>query len=69
MEEVLKGLVGSRIDVSCGTAAVFRGKIEGVSDGVLRLLDEDDRSVYLSVDKITSVCECGDSTGRPGFIG
>lgn len=69
MEELLRKFVGKKIDVSCGSSAVFRGSVEEVNAGVLYLLDEDDRKVFLAVDKIASVCECSDSGGRPGFIG
>lgn len=69
MEELLKGLKGKKIDVSCGTTAVFRGTVSGVEDGVLHIIDDDERTVYIAVSKIATVMEYGDSAHRPGFIG
>lgn len=68
MEELLKKLKGKKIDVSCGTTAVFRGDVMDVENGVLRLHDEDDRDVFVAIDKISVVGECSDSATRPGFI-
>ncbi len=68
MEELLKKLKGKKIDVLCGTNAVFRGEVMDVDNGILRLHDEDDRDVYVSIDKISIVGECSDSATRPGFI-
>jgi hypothetical protein len=69
MEELLKQFVGKKIDVSCGGSAVYRGRVQDVRDGVLFLVDEDERAIYLSIGKIASVCECKDNAGRPGFVG
>ncbi len=68
MEELLKRLKGKKIDVSCGTTAVFRGDIIEVDNGVLHLRDEDSRDVFVAVDKVSMVCECSESSTRPGFI-
>lgn len=69
METLLATLIGRSVDVGCGSAAVFRGEIVEVRDGVLFLRDEEQRVTYLSVHKIASVCERIDSHSRPGFIG
>lgn len=69
MEELLKQFVGKRIDVSCGTTAVFRGLVRNMSDGILSLVDDDERELFIAVDKIASICECKDNSGRPGFLG
>ena len=69
MEELLKQFVGKRIDVSCGSTAVFRGLVKDVRDGILSLVNEDERDVFIAVDKIASVCECKDNSVRPGFVG
>lgn len=69
MEELLKQLVGKKIDVSCGATAIFRGKVDKVNDGVLCLVDEDLNTVFLAIEKIASVSECKENAGRPGFIG
>ena len=67
--EILDLLSGKKIDVSCGVGAVLRGEVIEVKDGVLYLRDEDDKSAYISIDKIASVYECSDSVSRPGFVG
>ena len=69
MEELIKGLKGKKVDISCGSGAVLRGEVMDVKDGVLYLRDEDEKSAYVAVDKIATVYECSDSASRPGFIG
>jgi hypothetical protein len=68
MEELIKGMIGTKVDITCGTSAVYRGEVLEVRSGVARLKDEDDRTIYLSTDKISTVIEVSDSTHRPGFI-
>lgn len=69
MEELIKKLIGKKIDVSCGPGAMLRGEVLEVRDGVLYLRDEDEKSAYVAIDKIATVYECSDSVTRPGFIG
>ena len=69
MEELIRRLVGKKIDVSCGSGAILRGEVIDVRDGVLYLRDEDNKSAYVAIDKIATVYECSDSSSRPGFIG
>jgi hypothetical protein len=68
MEELLKQLLGNKIDVTCGSTATFRGDVMDVKSGVLYLRDEDERIAYVSVDKIAVVSEVNDHATRPGFI-
>ena len=69
MEELLKHLLGKKIDVTCGTNATFRGDVVDVKSGVLYLRDEDDKVAYVAIDKIAVIYECKDEHARPGFIG
>lgn len=69
MEDLLKQMLGKKIDVTCGTNAAFRGDVIDVKGGVLFLRDEDDKVAYVAVDKIAVVYECKDPQSRPGFIG
>ena len=69
MEELLKSLMGKKVDISCGTNAAFRGDVVDVKDGVLYLRDEDEKVAYVAVDKIAVIYECKDAVGNPGFIG
>lgn len=68
MEELLKNLLGKKIDVSCGTNAAFRGDVVDVKGGVLYLRDEDSKVAYVSIDKIAVIYECKDMQPRPGFV-
>ena len=68
MEELLKQLLGKKIDVTCGTNAAFRGDVVDVKSGVLYLRDEADKVAYVAIDKIAVVYECSDQHSRPGFI-
>jgi hypothetical protein len=69
MEELIKKLIGKKVDVSCGSGAMLRGEVLEVANGILYLRDEDEKSAYVAVDKIATVYECSDSASRPGFIG
>ena len=69
MEELLKQLLGKKIDVTCGVNAAFRGDVMDVKSGVLYLRDEDGEVAYVAVTKIAVVYECKDTQARPGFIG
>ena len=69
MENLLKQLMGKKVDVTCGTNAAFRGDVIDVKSGVLYLRDEEEKVAYVAIDKIAVVYECKDHTSRPGFIG
>ncbi len=68
MEELLKQLMGKKVDITCGTNAMFRGDVIDVKSGVLYLRDEDDKIAYVAIDKIAVVYECKDPHSRPGFV-
>lgn len=69
MEELLKNLLGKKIDVTCGTNAAFRGDVVDVKGGVLYLRDEDGEVAYVAVDKIAVIYESKDPHIKPGFVG
>jgi len=69
MEELLKSLMGKKVDITCGTNASFRGDVVDVKNGVLYLRDEDEKVAYVAVDKIAVIYECKDAVSKPGFIG
>ena len=69
MEELLKSLMGKKVDVSCGGSATFRGDVVDVKNGVLYLRDESEQVGYISIDKIALINECKDTQSRPGFLG
>ncbi len=68
MEELLKQLMGKKIDITCGTNATFRGDVIDVKNGVLYLRDEDDKVAYVAIDKVAVVYEVKELQSRPGFI-
>ena len=68
MEELLQSFEGKKIDVTCGSSAVFRGEVVEAGGGVLRLRDEEGKTLFIAIAKIASVYECSDQAGRPGFI-
>lgn len=68
MEELLKELVGKKVDINCGTTAVYRGEAIDVKNGVLQLRNEDNTDVFISIEKIAAMYECKDFPLRPGFI-
>jgi TRAP-type mannitol/chloroaromatic compound transport system permease small subunit len=68
MEELLKHLMGKKIDVICGSNAAFRGDVVDVKGGVLYLRDETDRVAYVAVDRIALIYEVKEHASRPGFL-
>ena len=68
MEELLKQLMGKKIDITCGINATFRGDVMDVKSGVLYLRDEEDKVAYVSIAKIAVIYECREPAIRPGFI-
>lgn len=68
MEDLLRQLLGKKIDVTCGTNAAFRGDVVDVKNGVLYLRDEHEKVAYVAIDKIAVVYECDDHAARPGFV-
>jgi uncharacterized protein DUF6897 len=68
MEELLRSFTGKEIDVAFGTNYVVRGTVSEVRNGIVFLEDEDQRSVYIAVDKISVVWEVKAMHSRPGFV-
>jgi hypothetical protein len=69
MEELLKQLMGKKVDVTCGINASFRGDVMDVKNGVLYLRDESEDVAYVAVAKIAVVFEIKEHLSKPGFIG
>jgi len=68
MEALLTELRGKKVDINCGSNVMYRGEIVSIDGGILKLKNEDDRDVFIAVDKIAAVMECSDLSSRPGFI-
>ncbi|MBX3283359.1 MAG: hypothetical protein KF756_12910 [Acidobacteria bacterium] len=69
MEELLKQLMGKKVDVACQTNVNFRGDIVDVKNGVVYLRGDDERVAYVAIDKVAAIYEVKDAATRPGFIG
>mgnify|MGYP003487841072 FL=1 len=68
MEELLKSLMGKKVDITCGNNATFRGDVIDVKNGVLYLRDEEDKVAYVAIGKIAVIYECKEPAIGPGFI-
>ncbi len=68
MDEIILQMTGKKIDVNCAANSMFRGEVIGVKNGVLTLKDEDEKTVFIAIERIAAVYECGDSHSRPGFV-
>ena len=69
MEEKLRTFKGKKLDVNCGAGATFRGTVEDVEDGILKIKDEMDVISHIAIRKIIVLTECSENATRPGFIG
>lgn len=68
MEEILRKFVGRKLDVNCGSNAVYRGEIVQADSGVLTIKNEEGTEVFISIERISAFSECKDFGSRPGFI-
>jgi hypothetical protein len=68
MEELLKQLMGKKVDIAFGSTAIVRGDIVDIKDAVLHLRDEHERVAYVAINKIAVVWEVKEHQTRPGFV-
>ncbi len=68
MEEILQSLKSKEVDVTCSNSVTFRGTIESLDSGVVRIRGEEDRLIYLDIGSVVSVTECDNHHSRPGFV-
>lgn len=68
MEKLLDELKSKKVDINCGSNAIYRGEVIESKDGILRLRNEEGEDVYVAIDKIAAIAECRDPSARPGFI-
>ncbi len=69
MEELLKQLMGKKVDISCGTNATFTGKVVDIKGSILYLRDDEERVAYVSIERVAIVWEVKEQQTRPGFVG
>jgi hypothetical protein len=68
MEELLKQLMGKKVDISCGTNATFSGEVVDIKSGILYLRDDEERVAYVSIERVAIVWEVKEQQTRPGFV-
>ena len=68
MEEKLRSLEGTRVDINCGAGAIFRGRVKEVQEKMVTIVDEDEHNTSIAIKKIIAVTESADAATRPGFI-
>lgn len=68
MEKLLTQLIGKKVDVYCGGGSSLRGEVLQVNDGVLHLKDSDEKTCFVTVEKIVVVWEARDEEHRAGFV-
>ena len=62
MEEIIRSLVGKKIDVNCGHSALFRGENLGFASGVLTVKDEYGKTVFIDATRIVAVTEVSEAS-------
>ena len=68
MEDFLAKFIGKKLDIYCGGGSSLRGEVLKVQSGVLHLRDDDSRSCYVAIEKISVVWEARDDDHRAGFV-
>lgn len=68
METLLKGLIGKRADLICGSSVAFRGKLKSVENGLVQIEAENGKIYFVALDRVVAVSEEADAVSRPGFI-
>ncbi len=68
MEDFLAKFIGKKLDIYCGGGSSLRGEVLKVESGVLHLRDDDSRSCYVAIEKISVVWEARDDDHRAGFV-
>jgi len=68
VEKFLKQLMGKRVDISCGNDSIVRGDVVSVTDELLHLRDENERVIYVAINKIAIIWEVKEQSQRPGFV-
>lgn len=68
MHELLATMIGKKIDVLCIGSSSLRGEVLKVEGGILHLKDNDEKTCFVAIDKITVVWEARDEEHRAGFV-
>ncbi len=68
MREFLTKMVGKKLDIYCGGTSSLSGKVVKVEESVVHLVDEDDRMLYVAIDRIAVVSESREREKNAGFV-
>ncbi|CAN5576038.1 MAG: hypothetical protein H0T77_03290 [Pyrinomonadaceae bacterium] len=68
MNDLLSKMVGKKVDLRCEGSASLRGEVIRVEGGVVQLRDSEDKTCFVSLDKIVVVWEAPDEEHRAGFV-
>lgn len=60
--------MGKELDISCGRTNGVRGTVVDVSKGILYLRGDDERVIYVVIDKIAFIWEVSDNEPKAGFL-
>lgn len=69
MDSIIFAMINKVIDVHCSLSLGFRGTVESVNNGVVKLKDDAGKVYYISSASITAVSEVTEPNLKPGFIG
>lgn len=68
MEELLKGMIGKKLDINAGAGSLFNGELKSVENGIAIIINDDDQTLYVSIAGIKAFAESNSTQSRPGFI-
>ena len=68
MREFLTKMVGKKLDIYCGGSSSLSGKVVKVEEHVVHLVDEDDRMLYVAIERIAVVAESREREKNAGFV-
>lgn len=68
MESILFALIGKDVEINCSISLGFRGRVESVDNGVVKLSDESGKVYYISSGSVAAVSEVTEAQLKPGFI-
>lgn len=69
MENQIREFIGKRADIYCGNSSVFRGKVESVDGGIVRIADDSEKVIFVNVAHVIAISGVLESASRPGFVG
>lgn len=68
LQEVLKSLLAKHIEISFGSNGGLSGELSEVGEGIIVISGENDKKMFVAIDKIVTVSEISNNHSRPGFV-